>query len=361
MSLLIEGISVVTKKTIIEEKYRGGFNQYAEDCPNYTFCADEHLTCIMFQTFDDAFRWVRRLEIQGLVFINKGKFIETAVVSDAGGPIKPCDWLIFSRARSRLFNLDLSTDIKISVCRMTGTQPGKLAMPEDWVLSDMFCLGTEYIPINERYNRLQFVEHKDGIEVFMDNLVCEKIHIGRPLGGGDQLLMSRDFSNKGFELVKHYFNAPIFGSSPEVPEAAKEQRKINLGIQYLKESVRLHPYDWVTFWYLGKAYRAIEDFRQAYGHFKSAYNLYTKDADVYKDLMETCWKLKKSEEANSVARAALRLWPQDPEWVAYYGWSLLKVGQSQKAKKRWEKALRMNPEDERLRKRLKMIIQLIPG
>ena len=63
MGLLVEGISVVTKKTIIEEKYRGGFSQYAEDCPNYTFCADEHLTGIMFQTLDDAYRWVRRLEI----------------------------------------------------------------------------------------------------------------------------------------------------------------------------------------------------------------------------------------------------------------------------------------------------------
>ena len=117
MSLLVKGISVVTRKAIIEKKYLGGFEQYAKDCPNYTFCTDEHLTVIMFQTLDDAYRWVRRLEIRGLVFINKGKFMEIAVVSEIGGPIEQCDWLIFSRAKSSFFCFNLSMDIKISVCK----------------------------------------------------------------------------------------------------------------------------------------------------------------------------------------------------------------------------------------------------
>ena len=84
MSLLIEGISIVTQKTTIIDKYRGGFSQYVEDCPNSTFCADEHLTSIMFETLDDAYRWIRRLEIHGLVFIKKGYFAEIAMVGDAG-------------------------------------------------------------------------------------------------------------------------------------------------------------------------------------------------------------------------------------------------------------------------------------
>jgi arylsulfatase A-like enzyme len=39
----------------------------------------------------------------------------------------------------------------------------------------------------------------------------------------------------------------------------------------------------VAFWYLGNAFQAIEDFEQAYKHFKSAYNLCTRDPDVYRE------------------------------------------------------------------------------
>ena len=76
MSVLIEGICVVVQRATIEDKYRGGVAQYAEDCPNNMYCADEHLTAVGFQVLDDAYRWIRRLEIQDLVFIQKGVYRE---------------------------------------------------------------------------------------------------------------------------------------------------------------------------------------------------------------------------------------------------------------------------------------------
>jgi len=90
MSVLIEGVSVVVRKTTIEAKYRGGLARYAADCPGRRYCADEHLTAVAFSVLDDAYRWVRRLEIHDLVFIRKGAFVDTAMVEKLRGPTRKC-------------------------------------------------------------------------------------------------------------------------------------------------------------------------------------------------------------------------------------------------------------------------------
>ncbi len=50
MAVLIEGISVVVPVDVLEEKYPGGLDAYANDCPNQTFCCDGELTRVGFMT-----------------------------------------------------------------------------------------------------------------------------------------------------------------------------------------------------------------------------------------------------------------------------------------------------------------------
>ena len=121
MSVLIEGICVVVRKTTIKEMYLGGVAQYAEDCPNNMYCADEHLTAVGFQVLDDAYRWIRRLEIQNLVFIRKGVFKDIAMVEKLRGPRRKCAWLEFSNIQAPL--PDVGELAEISVCRLAGVWP----------------------------------------------------------------------------------------------------------------------------------------------------------------------------------------------------------------------------------------------
>ena len=358
MSLLVGGISIVTKKSTIEDKYRGGLEQYVEDCPNSTFCADEHLTAIMFQTLDDGFRWIRRLEIHGLVFIRKCEFVDIAMVKKLGGLYHRCDWLRFSRVRAHLLGFEVDGDDKISVCRLAGTRLGELAMPEGWNLNNSLNAYEEYIPIEERYSKLQFVEYKDGIEVFLYNVLDEKIYSGRPFGGGNEVLMSHDFREKGLELLNSYLSIASYSCFLRDSDIEEERGNLRIGIQYLKESARLHPYDWVTFWYLGKAYQAIEEYSQAYRHFKSAYNLYNEDPDVFKGLMQTCWELEKDKEALSVASAAVKSWPDEAEWISDLGQALLLDGQVQNAENLLIKASRMDPEDDLTKTRIELLSEV---
>jgi len=48
MPVLIEYINVIVPRTVLEEKYSGGFRAYRLRCPNQTFCSDDYLTRIGF-------------------------------------------------------------------------------------------------------------------------------------------------------------------------------------------------------------------------------------------------------------------------------------------------------------------------
>ena len=183
MSVLIEGICVVVQRETIEDNYRGGVAQYAEDCPNKMYCADEHLTAVGFQVLDDAYRWIRRLEIQNLVFIHKGVYRDIAVVEKLRGPCRKCAWLDFSRIRAPLPNSDETAEI--SVCRRAGAEFGDLAMPSAWSLADSQKTRMRYFQLDGIEQKLQFVEARDGLEVYRDTETGEILHIGRPFGGGD--------------------------------------------------------------------------------------------------------------------------------------------------------------------------------
>ena len=356
MSVLIEGICVVVKRATIEEKYRGGVARYAEDCPNTMYCADEHLTAVGFQVLDDAYRWIRRLEIQSFVFIQKGVYRDIAVVEKLRGPCRKCAWLDFSNIRTQLPSAGETTEI--SVCRLAGTEPGDPAMPTGWRLEDSQKTRMRYFQLDGIEQKLQFLEEKNGVEVYRDTETGDTVHIGRPFGGGDGVRMSYDFFRKGLTLVSPYLPLVQDNMNPEDPDTEKGRKDMVQGIMYLKEAVSLHPHSWEPHWTLGKAFQALGNYEVAHKYFKSAYNLQPEDASTSGALMEACWYLNKHEEAIEVARAALRLWPRDPAWISDYGYSLLRDGQVHKAKKLLLKASRMDPEDEHTKRRLKLAARI---
>ena len=78
------------------------------------------------------------------------------------------------------------------------------SLPSDWTYKDVLDFNVRYVSLDETYERLQFIEHKDGVDVFRDTEKDDNVYIGRPFGAGDELRMSYDFLAKGFERVKPY-------------------------------------------------------------------------------------------------------------------------------------------------------------
>lgn len=121
MSVLVEAISIVVRRDALERAYRGGVAAYEADCPNQTFCADEHLTRVGFMTPDDARYFVEHLEDRGLTFLDGERSVDIAVLFQGRGLMMPCDWIEHGRHPDGY-----------EMCWLAGTEPGSPAVPEGW-------------------------------------------------------------------------------------------------------------------------------------------------------------------------------------------------------------------------------------
>ena len=97
--VIAEALSIVVRRSTLEEKYPGGFEGYRNACPNQTFCADDHLTRVGFQTPGDVAGWRVHLETLGFLIVDGDGFVDFAIVDQRTGPTAPCDWLVWSRGR----------------------------------------------------------------------------------------------------------------------------------------------------------------------------------------------------------------------------------------------------------------------
>ena len=61
MAVLVEGISVIIRRRVIEEKFPGGWDAFVEDVPNETLCADDELARVGFMSPDDVKAYCKKL------------------------------------------------------------------------------------------------------------------------------------------------------------------------------------------------------------------------------------------------------------------------------------------------------------
>lgn len=332
MSVLVEGISVVMKKATVEKKYKGGFAQYSQDCPNATLCFDDDLVRIGFLTTEDVRHYVQMLERHGFVFIKDEKFVDLAIVDQLQGVTKKCNWLQFFKHPDGY-----------SMCCLNGADPGELAVPAGWKLEDSLSTQFKVVTEGEVNQKLEFLRHEEGVDVFLDKETGNTVYVGRPLGITYEVTQSNEIFRKAVELVSPY----IFPSdvTPENPYPEKVQKDINEGIAYLQEAVKLHPGNWQAYWYLGKVFQAIQNNHYAYQNFKSAYEINPHNEEVCRELMKECLELGKTREGVSVAQNAVKLNPGDSGLLSNLALALLLDAQLKEAGQVIERAIELNPND----------------
>ena len=171
MSVLVEAISVIVRKNTLEQKYPGGLNRYIQDCPNRTFCMDEHLTRIGFMTPSDVGSFIGSLQIKGLIFLHNGSAIDIAVVDQREGLTMPCDWIEFG-----------SDPAGFSKCWLKGAKSDQVAVPQGWKLEGSLSASFNFIDAQKVEQQLQFLRQEDGIDVFFDKETGKEIYARHPHG-----------------------------------------------------------------------------------------------------------------------------------------------------------------------------------
>ena len=171
---MVEAITVVVRCDTLERVYAGGLNAYEIDCPNATFCADDHLTAVGFMTPTDVRAFVERLVDARLGFVDDNGFLDIAVVDERTGPTAPCEWLAFSRLPGNY-----------SMCWLLGADPGELALPAG---RHSRTLGTmRYLPLGDAETQLEHLESNErGLEVYRERGTGEVLYVGRAFSYADR-------------------------------------------------------------------------------------------------------------------------------------------------------------------------------
>jgi hypothetical protein len=92
MSVRINGIGVVVRRSAIEASYPGGMDRYRADVANLS--ADDDLAAVTFSTRPEADAWVERLTERG---VGAG---EVAIVDGAAGRAVPVSWIEVDRVEN---------------------------------------------------------------------------------------------------------------------------------------------------------------------------------------------------------------------------------------------------------------------
>ena len=93
MPVMLEYISVIIPREVLEEKYPGGFRNFRSFDGERVFCCDRYIARVSFMGPQGGDWFIEEMCRWGLVYIEDGKCVDMAVVDWFSGPCVPCDWL----------------------------------------------------------------------------------------------------------------------------------------------------------------------------------------------------------------------------------------------------------------------------
>ena len=136
MSVLVEAINVIVRKETLERKFPGGVSAYERNCPNGTYCADDHLTRVGFLSAAKTQTFLDQLAALGFVFFDSEKFADVAVVDKTMGLTAPCEWLKVDKFPEGFARCWLAGTEDQCTVFPTGRTPENIRAANRWLLPE---------------------------------------------------------------------------------------------------------------------------------------------------------------------------------------------------------------------------------
>ena len=160
MSVLIEAVSLVVPRLLLELRYPGGtdglFRELSRPSAEARYvCADCHLVSASFFTPEAAERAASGLVSAGLLDVEDEQYQDFALVDQKHGPLLHCQWLVWSPHPTGY-----------TCAWLIGTERGELATPEGWTVAQSRRLTRLDVPC-ETGDVLQLSDDK-GIVTWLD-------------------------------------------------------------------------------------------------------------------------------------------------------------------------------------------------
>jgi len=173
MAVLVEAISIIIRRTTIDEKYPGGWDTFVEKAPNKTLCADKKIARLGFMSPFDVESFINGLEKIGFKYLVNGHASEIAVIDQIKGFTAPCDWLDAGHVE-----IDNGKH-KVAACKLKGCRSKHIIFPEGWEYNKSLSREYGFVPNEHMEKSLQFLRHENGIDVYFNRLTGKETYIGR--------------------------------------------------------------------------------------------------------------------------------------------------------------------------------------
>lgn len=177
MSVLIEAISVVVRRTSIETKIHGGWQAFVNSVPNNTLCADGELARVGFMTPVDVQSYVEDLEAMGLTYLQGGKAQDMVVADQQQGLAVICDWAEVGRITG-----GESSHNSVMACQAIGSTTKTIFYPDGWRYEGSISHTFVYAPSEHVDKSLKFLRREDGLDVYLNTMTGEECYVGRTDG-----------------------------------------------------------------------------------------------------------------------------------------------------------------------------------
>jgi tetratricopeptide (TPR) repeat protein len=87
--------------------------------------------------------------------------------------------------------------------------------------------------------------------------------------------------------------------------------KLTYAAYLFKRAIKLNPENWHAMWFTGKIYQGLQNNDEAYSWFERAYAINQMQPDILREYSICAMEVGRSETAIDIARAAVRLKPDD--------------------------------------------------
>ena len=343
MAVLIEGFSVVARNATVAAKYPGGMDGFVRDCPNATFCSDDHLSRVGFMLQPDADAFVAGLAVLGFTPSLRDAAEDLVIVSQTEGPLRPCDWLQFGQFQGAL------------IAWLAGEDAGDLHATPGWNPDRQL----KFLSAEEAGRRLEFVRSEDNVDVYRDRETGGDVYVGRtaPVTEAD-----RARHDDSYRRACGLIEGLILTHGQDPGELEPDSRKrLDDAIPLLGEVARINPSNWAAMWLLGKVYQRLGDGEATLEWFARAHRVNPTHEDVAREASIAAMEAGRPEEAIPYCERAIESDPDEPGLRSNLALALLFSGRPRDAQAVAAEALRRDPSDAIIRTIVGIIDEVIAG
>ena len=349
MAVLIEGISVLVRVSMISAKYPGGSDAFRQVVRNSTYCADGELARVGFMTPMDTERFVKQLQQLGFVHLNDESAADIVVVDQVQGPLSACSWVEFGHAFLE------GKEKRIAIGRSPGSTDKSIALPDGWRFENSLSASHTFVPTEKIDESLDFKRHENGLDVYVDRKTGKEIFVGRTADSAEDVQHDEHYK-RASELLK--FSMSLV---PPVRLTFMQRWQIRRGLSSMRKALAIRPDNWAALWITGKALQVAGKNAEALDAFARSHSINPQHPDIAREASISAMESSRFDVARSFAEAALQLKPEDPGLMANLALVLLLAQDPRAAKSQIERAIAADPKDRITRAIRRIVDEVISG